>query len=239
MVNDDRAAERKNMVECVGRHFAETAGVTGVTRMRSVVEAALQSVPRHRFVPPSCERLAYADSALSIGFGQTISQPFIVALMVELAGVAQGDRVLEVGTGSGYQAAILASLGAEVCTIELIPALAERAAATLQDQGVERVQTRCGDGFEGWPEAAPFQSILVTACSESVPAPLVEQLAVGGRMIIPVGPARGHQELQVIEKDENGEMIVRHGLPVAFVPLVHGDTQEAEDRKPAGEAEGA
>lgn len=185
------------------------------------VLAAMGRVPRHRFVPASLERLAYADQPLPIGFEQTISQPYIVAYMSEAADVEPGDRVLEIGTGSGYQAAILAELAREVYTIEIVPGLAQRAAGVLRDLGYTNVHTRTGDGYVGWPEEAPFDAIVVTAAPDHVPPALVDQLAVGARMVIPVG--RGRQEIRVITKTVNG-VEERRALPVRFVPLVRPDT---------------
>lgn len=212
---------RIDMVECVARHFAQTGDMTGTFEMGDRLKAALRSVPRHRFVPSASQALGYHDSALSIGHGQTISQPFIVALMIELAAVKPGDRVLEVGTGCGYDAAVLSLIVDEVYTIERVPELAERSSDCLSDLGFDRIHVRCGDGFDGWPEAAPFDAILVTACANEIPAPLVTQLAIGGRIVIPVGTPNAYQELQVVEKTGVDETVVRHGLPVAFVPLIH------------------
>ena len=209
------------MVERVSRHFVETGNLTGLLRMGDRLESALLRVPRHHFVPAALADLSYEDSALSIGYGQTISQPFIVALMIELAKLDREARVLEVGTGSGYEAAVLSLIVEEVYTIELVPELADRSAACLAELGFERVHLRSGDGFEGWEEAAPFDAIFVAACSRDVPKPLVRQLAIGGRMVIPIGAPNAYQELRVIEKTSADEVVVRHGLPVAFVPLVH------------------
>ena len=183
------------------------------------VLAAMRSVPRHLFVPLSEQGSAYDDHPLSIGYGQTISQPYIVALMTELARPGAGDRALEVGTGSGYQAAILSRLVKEVYTIEILPPLGEVAARRLKNLGYSNVRVRVGDGYEGWVEAAPFDVILVTAAPEKVPAPLLDQLRTGGRMVIPVGPIRDVQSLQLIEKDDRGRIIIRDMLPVQFVPL--------------------
>ncbi|HEY8430568.1 MAG TPA: protein-L-isoaspartate(D-aspartate) O-methyltransferase, partial [Sandaracinaceae bacterium] len=188
---DDRADERARMV---------------AEQMRDVrdprVLAAMRAVPRHRFVPPEEARFAYDDRPLSIGHGQTISQPYIVALMTELADVTRGERVLEIGTGSGYQAAILAELGAEVYTIEIVRPLGERAAALLRELGYANVRARIGDGYRGWPEHAPFDAILLTAAPPEIPRPLLDQLAVGGRLVAPVGT--GDQELVVVRRTEQG-----------------------------------
>ena len=217
---------RRDMVEQIERHFEDTRRTTGVSRPGDRLAQAMREVPRHLFVPPESAMHAYADTALPIGFRQTISQPFIVALMIELAHLRPDARVLEVGTGSGYQAAVLASLVREIHTIELVPELAERASRLLSELGLERVHVRCGDGFEGWPEAAPFDAILVTACSREVPDPLLAQLVVGGRMVLPLGAPNAYQELRVVEKTTEDSFEFLHGLPVAFVPLVHSDHPE-------------
>jgi protein-L-isoaspartate(D-aspartate) O-methyltransferase len=183
-------------------------------RDREVLRA-IGSVPRHEFVPDDVRAAAYEDRALPIGEGQTISQPRVVALMTALAAIRPGDRVLEVGTGSGYQAAVLAELGAQVYSIEILPALARRARATLERLGYH-LQLRTGDGYRGWPEAAPFAAILVTAAPSEVPAPLRQQLAVGGRMVIPVG--EGDQELRVVTRTRTG-FEERVAAPVRFVPM--------------------
>jgi protein-L-isoaspartate(D-aspartate) O-methyltransferase len=179
---------------------------------------AMGSVPRHELVPESLRPHAYDDSPLPIGEGQTISQPYIVAAMSEAAALEGTERVLEVGTGSGYQAAVLSRLAREVYTIELEPTLAKRAAADLARLGCENVKTRTGDGYAGWPEAAPFDAILVTAAPDHVPEALVEQLAPGGRMVIPVGARGGVQNLLQIEKTDTG-MVHKNLMPVMFVPL--------------------
>ena len=187
---------------------------------RSVLEAMVR-VPRHRFVPAQHRHLAYADHPLPIGHDQTISQPYIVAYMTEAAQVSPDDKVLEIGTGSGYQAAILGELAGEVYTIEIIPALAERARTELRELGYENVHVRTGDGYAGWPEHAPFDAIVVTAAPDHVPPALVEQLAVNGRMVIPVG--RGEQQMRVITKTDRG-VIDETTLSVQFVPLVRSDS---------------
>ena len=182
---------------------------------------AMGSVPRHEFVPTNRREHAYEDRPLPIGHEQTISQPYMVAVMSELAELKPGEKVLEVGTGSGYQAALLAALGGEVYSIEIVKPLAEQARATLERLGFENVQVRHGDGYRGWPEHAPFDAIVVTAAPAHVPEPLVEQLAVGGRLVIPVG--RGVQDLMVISKDADGTRRERL-FGVRFVPM----TGEAE-----------
>jgi len=181
---------------------------------------AMRSVPRHEFVPAALQDDAYADTPLSIGHGQTISQPYIVALMTELARPAPTDRALEVGTGSGYQAAVLSRLVARVFSIELVEPLAHSAASTLQRLGFANVTVRGGDGYFGWPEEAPFDIILVTAAPEQVPEALVAQLKPGGRLIVPVGRVFDVQDLQIIEKDRAGRTTTRSVIPVRFVPLI-------------------
>ena len=183
------------------------------------VLSAMATVPRHAFVPVSERRGSYDDTPLPIGYGQTISQPFIVAFMTEALRLSPGDVVLEVGTGCGYQAAILSALVRDVYSIELVPELAERAQHTLEAEGYRNVHVRAGDGHAGWPEHAPFSKIIVTAAPDAVPAALVEQLAVGGTMILPVGPQLGDQELRIIRKTTQG-VVTERSLAVRFVPMV-------------------
>jgi protein-L-isoaspartate(D-aspartate) O-methyltransferase len=192
----------------------------GVTDSR--VLAAMREVPRHEFVPESMREEAYRDQPLPIGHGQTISQPYVVAVMSELAQLEPGQRVLEVGTGSGYQAAVLAELAAEVYTIEILEPLASAAARTLRRLGCESVRSRHGDGYRGWPEAAPFDAIVVTAAAPRVPPALLEQLRIGGRLVIPVGERS--QELEVHTRTPQG-VEVRRVLPVRFVPMT-GEIRE-------------
>jgi protein-L-isoaspartate(D-aspartate) O-methyltransferase len=216
---DAYAAARERMVRAVELEARATEAATQRERLADNVIAALRRVPRHRFVPPALAAQAYENRPLPIGEGQTISQPFIVALMTDLARPARGDRVLEVGTGSGYQAAVLAECVQRVYTIEIVPALGARAAALLKELGYANVETRIGDGYLGWPEAAPFDAIVVTAAPDHVPQPLVEQLKPGGRMVIPVGSQLGGQDLLLIEKSRDGKAVKRSLLPVRFVPL--------------------
>ncbi len=183
-----------------------------------VIEA-MRRTPRHLFVPPGERDRAYADSPVPIGEGQTISQPYIVALMTELVRPQSGDIALEVGTGSGYQAAVLSQLVKHVYTIELEATLGERAAAALREQKYDNITVRIGDGYGGWPEHAPFDVIMVTAAPEQVPQPLIDQLKPGGRLIVPVGPRFTVQDLQLIEKDAAGKISSRTVSPVMFVPL--------------------
>jgi protein-L-isoaspartate(D-aspartate) O-methyltransferase len=181
---------------------------------------AMAEVPRHEFVPEEIRWLSYADRPLPIGLDQTISQPYIVALMSELLRAEPGDRILEVGTGSGYQAAVAAELVAEVYSIEIKPELARAAAERLERLGAANVTVRAGDGYLGWPEHAPFDGILVTAGADHIPPPLVEQLRPGARMIIPVGDVTTYQVLQVVEKRSDGGFDVEDVIPVRFVPLL-------------------
>jgi protein-L-isoaspartate(D-aspartate) O-methyltransferase len=184
---------------------------------------AMRRVPRDRFVPPDMRQHAYTDSPLPIGEGQTISQPYIVAVMTELLAPRSDMKVLEVGTGSGYQAAVLAEIVKDVYTIEILPGLARRAAGILAELGYENVHARIGDGYDGWPEHAPFDAIIVTAAPPSIPQPLLDQLAVGGRLVIPVG--EGYQELEVVTRTPDG-FERRKVLPVRFVPM----TGKAEEQ---------
>lgn len=183
------------------------------------VLAAMAKVPRHEFVPEDWRASAYEDRALPIGLKQTISQPYIVALMTQTATPKPGARVLEVGTGSGYQAAVLAELGAKVYTIELLEELADQAKKRLKQLGYDKIEVKAGDGYLGWPDTAPFDAILVTCGAEEVPAPLFEQLKKGGRMVIPVGKTPADQVLRLITKNDQGEREERDLAPVRFVPL--------------------
>ena len=196
------------------RRLVEHIRARGV-RNKAVLDA-MSKVPRHRFVPPALANVAYEDRALPIGHDQTISQPYIVAYMTEAAEVTPGEKVLEIGTGSGYQAAVLSRLAREVYSIEIIPALAERASALLGELGHENVRVKAGNGYEGWPEHAPFDAIVVTAAPDEVPQALVEQLAVGGKMVVPVGTAE--QEMVLITKTRAG-VVERRTIPVRFVPM--------------------
>lgn len=199
---------------------AETAAMTGRKVLSPRLLAALAKVRREAFVPPSERDLAYANAPLPIGSGQTISQPFIVALMTELLDLDAQDVVLEIGTGSGYQAAVLAELVRHVYSVEVIPELANSAREALVAQGYRNVEVRCSDGALGWPEHAPYDAIIVTAAAPKIPSELVKQLAPHGRMIIPVGGRFADQKLVLIEKDAAGQVKQRDVLDVAFVPLV-------------------
>jgi protein-L-isoaspartate(D-aspartate) O-methyltransferase len=209
---NDRGEERAHMV-------TDQLIARGIRDPR--VLAAMREVPRHAFVPEALVDFAYEDHPLPIGYEQTISQPYIVAVMSELAQVSPADRMLEIGTGSGYQAAVLARLAREVYSIEIVAPLAERAQKTLADLGIGNVFVRAGDGYQGWPEHAPFAAILVTAAPPAVPEPLKQQLALGGRLVIPVGSAE--QELLVLTRTQEG-FEQRQVLPVRFVPMT-GEAQ--------------
>jgi protein-L-isoaspartate(D-aspartate) O-methyltransferase len=216
---DPWAEPRATMVRTIQAHadlLPETVSTEGLS---AKVLDVMGKVPRHEFVPESVERQAYADAPLPIGYGQTISQPFIVALMTHLIGANSDSTVLEIGTGSGYQAAVLSPLVKTVCTIEIIPGLGETAAQRIKDLGYNNVQTKIGDGYFGWPECGPFDGILVTAAAGHVPPPLVKQLKPGGRMVIPVGTVFGPQFLTLVEKTGGGQITTRQLLPVQFVPL--------------------
>ncbi|NBD39133.1 MAG: protein-L-isoaspartate(D-aspartate) O-methyltransferase [Verrucomicrobia bacterium] len=206
----DRADERREMV----REQIEERGVKEKTVLR-----AMRNAPRHLFVPDRFRKVAYADRPLPIGYGQTISQPYIVAAMTEELDLEAGDKVLEVGTGSGYQAAVLAEITDEVYSIEIIGKLAKRAREDLGDAGYEEVEVRHGDGFFGWEEHAPFDAIIVTAAPNSLPPPLLQQLKPGGRMVIPVGSSFGPQRLLLVRKDKDGATSTKSLMPVRFVPF--------------------
>jgi len=220
-------AERAAMVEAIARDFRETAHYTNRKTMSERVARAMATVPRHRFVPAHHRDRAYENRPLPIGAGQTISQPYIVALMTELADVDDGDRVLEIGTGSGYQAAVLAELGAEVYSIEIVERLAQKARENLAGAGYDDVRVLTGDGNLGWPDAAPFDAIVVTAAGPLPPA-LVAQLAPDGRIVMPYrpDPTRG-EILSVIRLGDDGETDIESLLPVRFVPLT-GDVAGPE-----------
>ena len=216
---DAYAERRLNLVRRIEDDARSTAIWSGRASFDARVLEAMARVPRHLFVPEKLRRYAYENRPLPIGFGQTISQPYIVALMTDLVEPAPGRIVLEVGTGSGYQAALLADLGMRVYTMEIIEPLAEAAKARLEKLGYGNVTTRWGDGYDGWPEQAPFDAIIVTAAASHIPPPLLAQLKPGGRMIIPVGGRFLTQQLVVVEKDADGRIRTRQILPVRFVPL--------------------
>ncbi|HXZ51854.1 MAG TPA: protein-L-isoaspartate(D-aspartate) O-methyltransferase [Burkholderiales bacterium] len=218
----DFAARRAHMVAEIDAMYAETRGETGLAAMSPAVRAALGKVERHRLVPPEVAREAYRNHPLPIGEGQTISQPYIVALSTDLIDPKPGQVVLEVGTGSGYQAAVLAEIVRQVYSIEIVPSLARTAQARLAELGYRNIEVRIGDGYAGWPDKGPFDGIVVTAAAPRVPPALVEQLKPGAKMVIPVGGQWGVQELAVITRRADGGFDRRDVLPVRFVPLVPG-----------------
>ncbi len=213
------AKMRREMVETIEAIAMETAFETGRPAFSEKVMAVFDKVPRHHYVPRGRDDEAYENRPLGIGHGQTISQPYIVALMTDLLDPKPTDVVLEVGTGSGYQAAVLAELVKHVYTLEIIEPLAEQAAARLKEQGYANVTVKVADGYYGWPEYAPFDGIVVTAAASAIPPPLMQQLKPGGRMVVPVGGAFFAQELMLVEKSADGKLSTRQVLPVRFVPL--------------------
>jgi protein-L-isoaspartate(D-aspartate) O-methyltransferase len=215
---DPYSGPRARMVTEIAAMARAMGGETGRPVLSEAVMAAMGRVPRHRFVAAGQGAFAYENQALPIGEGQTISQPFVVALMTDLLDLRAGDTVLEVGTGSGYQAAILAELAARVYTIEIVEPLARRATHLLDQLGYRNIETRIGDGYQGWPEVAPFDAIIVTAAAADVPKPLVDQLKPERRMVIPTGPT-SQQNLLLVEKQRDGTSTTKRTLPVRFVPL--------------------
>ncbi|TAK44412.1 MAG: protein-L-isoaspartate(D-aspartate) O-methyltransferase [Betaproteobacteria bacterium] len=216
-------AQRARMVEEVEATYADTRAETGLAAMSPQVRGALGKVERHRLVPGAERAWAYRNHPLPIGHGQTISQPYIVALSADLLAPQPGHIVLEIGTGSGYQAAILAEIVKQVYTIEIVEALGRSAEAKLKEMGYRNIEVRIGDGYAGWPEKAPFDGIVVTAAAPSVPQALVDQLKPGGRLVIPVGERWEVQQLLLITKKADGSTERRNVLPVRFVPLVPKD----------------
>ncbi len=214
-------ATMAGMIEAIKDDTRRTAYYTGVEELDPRVIEAMSDVERDKFVPWSVRIRAYVNAPLPIGHGQTISQPFIVALMTHLMQPREGDRVLEIGTGSGYQAAVLAELVKDVYTIEIIPELAESASKRLDDLGFDNVHVKAGDGWYGWPEMAPFDAIMVTAVGKDVPGELVRQLKPGGRIVLPLG-SEWEQYLVVVDKAADGTITKREVLPVMFVPLTGG-----------------
>ena len=216
---DEFASERRQMMQEVMALAQDTGSVTGRRSFDERVVAAMGRIPRPAFVPADQVPSAYRNRPLPIGHGQTISQPYIVALMTDLARVAPDQTVLEVGTGSGYQAAVMSVLARAVYSIEIIEPLGLQARQRLQAMGYANVEVRLGDGYDGWEEHAPYDAILVTAAASHIPPPLIRQLKVGGRMVIPVGAAFMVQQLMLVEKNPDGTITTRQVLPVAFVPL--------------------
>ena len=203
-----------------------TRSMIGKNELDPRVMDAMASVPREEFVPPNLRAMAFDDGPLPIGHGQTISQPYIVALMTDLLQLEQDHSVLEIGTGSGYQTAILSRLCKQVYTLEVIQELSEAAASRLKKLGYSNIECRTGSGYQGWPEHAPYDGIIVTAAAASIPEALIEQLKPGGRLVIPVGMPYSHQELMLVEKDDQGDIHSKDILGVAFVPLVNAVDKE-------------
>ena len=214
LTEEDYARERKKMVE-------QQIIARGV-KDKKVLEA-MGKVPRHMFVPEGYRRYSYYDQPLPIGLGQTISQPYIVALMTEMLDIDNDDTVLEIGTGSGYQAAVLSTIAKEVYTIEIIEALGLRAEESLKNLGYDNVNVKISDGSLGWPDKGLFDAIIVTAAAEKIPDPLIKQLKPGGRMVIPVNNSFYSQDLLIVEKDEAGNIDTKKTIPVRFVPLIEGE----------------
>jgi protein-L-isoaspartate(D-aspartate) O-methyltransferase len=215
----DIPAEREGMLEAIRESVRDSASYTGRSELSDRVMTAMASVPREEFVLPAYRHQAYDNTPLPIEAGQTISQPLIVALMTDLLDPQPGDVMLEVGTGSGYQAAVLSGLVDHLYSIEIVEELAASAAEVLVKLGYNNVTVRAGDGYAGWPEHAPFDGIIVTAAADKLPPPLLKQLKPGGKLVIPVGAKHGYQELLLVEVDESGEISKRSVLPVRFVPL--------------------
>jgi protein-L-isoaspartate(D-aspartate) O-methyltransferase len=215
----DFKAQRQHMVEVVAQDVRHTQSHLGKGLLDDEVRQALASVPRHEFVPAAQQAYAYENRPLPIGEGQTISQPYIVAIMTDLLQLTPDDVVFELGTGSGYQAAILAQLAERVYTMEIVEKLGNRARDTLRRLGYDNVTVRLGDGYYGWKEHGPFDAIIVTAAGDHIPPPLVRQLKPGGRMMIPVGSRFFTQQLMLVEKKRDGSVLTREILPVRFVPM--------------------
>jgi protein-L-isoaspartate(D-aspartate) O-methyltransferase len=212
-------AKRAKMIRTIEAQAHNTSSAIGRDHIDTRVLDVMGAIPRHEFVPEDLREASYEDRPLPIGYGQTISQPLIVALMTDILNINRSSLVLEVGTGSGYQAAVAATLAHRVYTIEIIPELARSAANRLRQLGYTNVAVRIGDGYFGWPDVAPFDGIIVTAAAGHIPPPLLEQLKPGGRMVIPVGPPLGQQHLTVVERAADGRIKTRQLFPVRFVPL--------------------
>ena len=222
LAGDDHELLRQRMVQEIVAMTTDTRFETGRTALDERLLAAMRKVERHKFVPPSEVVNAYQNRPLPIGYGQTISQPYIVAIMTDFMRVERNHTVLEIGTGSGYQAVILAELAKAVYTIEIIEPLGKQAQERLQNLGYRNVQTKVGDGYYGWEQYAPFDSIIVTATASHIPPPLIKQLKPGGRMLMPVGAQFLTQYLMLVEKNPDGTVSSKQLLPVRFVPLTGG-----------------
>ena len=216
---DEYLTERLHLIQLIEQDVKATSAYLKKEALDPRVLEVMATVPRHEFVPDELKSYAYRNTPLPIGHGQTISQPYIVAIMTDLLTVKPDSKVLEIGTGSGYQAAIMAELVSQVFSIEIIKPLGEQATNRLRRLGYDKIKTKIGDGYYGWEEHAPFDAIIVTAAASHVPPSLIKQLKIGGRMIIPVGSQFMAQELLLIDKEEGGKIITRQILPVRFVPL--------------------
>jgi len=216
---EDYQVQRERLVAEISQDVRDTRHYIGKSTLDEEVMRVIGTVGRHRFVPPGLQANAYENRPLPIGYGQTISQPYIVALMTDLLEPEAADVVLEIGTGSGYQAAVLSRLVGQVYTIEIVPELADSASMRLRRLGFENVEVMNADGYFGWPEHAPFDAIMVTAAASHIPPPLVQQLKPGGIMVVPVGASFQTQQLTLVRKDLDGELTTRQVLPVVFVPF--------------------
>ncbi len=221
--------EMMQMLRDIRQEVELTKGWIGRDTLDARVMAAMKNVPRHQFIPEESRYSAYANGPVAIGHGQTVSQPYIVALMTDLLNPTADDVILEVGTGSGYQAAVLSHLVKIIYSIEIVPALAREAAERLQRLRYANVEVRSGDGYQGWRERAPFDGIIVTAAAPAIPPPLIEQLKPGGTMVIPVGSPYGRQVLSVVSKDDSGHTVTKEMLPVAFVPLTGNHRRQIDN----------
>ena len=220
LLNDQMIKKQlQRLLDEIESEYRYTSKMTGKRSLDPKVKTALGNVPRNKFVPDGSIEFAFENRPLPIGHGQTISQPYIVALMTDLLELKADDTVLEIGTGSGYQASILSQLCKQVYSIEYVTGLADLARARLQKLGYDNIETKAGNGYDGWPEHAPYDGIIVTAAASHIPRPLIEQLKPGGRMVIPVGQPYSYQELMLVEKTEDGELDIRQVLGVAFVPF--------------------
>ena len=222
LASEHYAAQRQQMVEEISADARRLVRAVGKDSFSDSVIEAMSTVPRHLFVPPTRRHSAYENRPLPIGYGQTISQPYIVALMTDLLQPRAEHKVLEIGTGSGYQAAVLSGLVDEVYSIEIIDPLGQNATRLLKELGYDNVSTRIADGYDGWPEHAPFDSIIVTAGISHIPPPLIRQLKNGGTMVIPVGTSFQTQQLTLVKKDQNGAITTKQIIPVIFVPFTGG-----------------
>lgn len=224
-----RTRAMQRMLRDIEEEALITSRLIGRRSFNPAVLDAIRETPRHRFVDARMQAYAYDNRPLSIGNGQTISQPYIVALMTDLLDIGPDDTVLEIGTGSGYQTAVLSRLAARVYSIEVIPELAQTAGERLKALGCDNVETRTGNGQNGWPEHAPYDAIIVTAAAREIPQALIRQLKSGGRMVLPLGSYYSSQDLVLIRKDDHGEIIEQTILPVAFVPLTGEEPEDEPD----------